>query len=322
MNPSPIKWPEGKDFAFTVFDDSDFVTMENGPPVYDLLSELGFRTTKSVWPCSPGSETDHTSDAIYDYDIGGDTCDDRDYLNWVLDLQRQGFEIGFHNATFVTSRRGFTKKALDAFREKLGGDPRTYATHFQCLEGMYWGSARLSGVNKLVYNLLNRFRTHGVFQGQVEGSEYFWGDLCRDRIDYVRNFVFGDINTLKVCPEMPYFDRDRAFVKSWFASSEGPDVRTYNETLCEANQDQLEAEGGACIMYTHFGKGFWDGKQVDPTFNRLMKRLSQKNGWFVPVATLLDYLNDQRGIHTLTSSERSALERRWLMHKLRVRGSS
>ena len=26
--------------------------------------------------------------------------------------------------------------------------------------------------------------------------------------------------------------------------------------LTEAAQDRLEAEGGACIMYTHFGHGF------------------------------------------------------------------
>jgi hypothetical protein len=45
-----ITWPEGKRFAFTVFDDTDGMTMLNGPPIYDFLADLGFLTTKSVWP--------------------------------------------------------------------------------------------------------------------------------------------------------------------------------------------------------------------------------------------------------------------------------
>lgn len=45
-----IPWPDGKRFAFTIFDDTDHQTLENVPPVYDFLSDLGLRTTKSVWP--------------------------------------------------------------------------------------------------------------------------------------------------------------------------------------------------------------------------------------------------------------------------------
>ena len=43
-----IPWPHGKRFAFTVFDDTDSATLENVSPVYALLRDLGFRTTKSV----------------------------------------------------------------------------------------------------------------------------------------------------------------------------------------------------------------------------------------------------------------------------------
>ena len=44
------RWPDGKAFAFSVFDDTDLSTLENAPAVYRLLRDLGFRTTKSVWP--------------------------------------------------------------------------------------------------------------------------------------------------------------------------------------------------------------------------------------------------------------------------------
>jgi hypothetical protein len=42
-------WPDGKRFAFTVFDDTDSATLESVQGVYDLLADCGLRTTKSVW---------------------------------------------------------------------------------------------------------------------------------------------------------------------------------------------------------------------------------------------------------------------------------
>ena len=55
---------------------------------------------------------------------------------------------------------------------------------------------------------------------------------------------------------MPYHDPDRPYVNAWFAASEGADVTAFNRCLSEEHQDRLEAEGGACIMYTHFASGF------------------------------------------------------------------
>ena len=45
----PIRWPDGKDFAFTLFDDCDYQTAANVRGVYDFLTEIGLRTTKTVW---------------------------------------------------------------------------------------------------------------------------------------------------------------------------------------------------------------------------------------------------------------------------------
>jgi hypothetical protein len=87
--------------------------------------------------------------------------------------------------------------------------------------------------------------------------------------------------------------------------------------LSEKNQDILEEENGACIMYTHFGKGFYnDG--VDSRFESLMNRLRKKKGWFVPVSTLLDYLLQTRGHHDITDKERKRLERKWLLYKITI----
>lgn len=44
-----IIWPGGKSFAFTIVDDTDKTTLENGPVVYDFLNDLGIKITKTVW---------------------------------------------------------------------------------------------------------------------------------------------------------------------------------------------------------------------------------------------------------------------------------
>ena len=306
------QWPHGRRFAFTVFDDADSQTLANGKPIYDLLADLGFRTTKSVWPVrGPREPSDH-----------GETCDEPHYLRWVQALQRQGFEIGYHMATSHTSTRDETLRALDRFVEHFGSAPRTAANHYNCDEQIYPGPDRVSGVRRVAYNVLTRFRNHRRFFGHLPGHPLFWGDVCRARIPYVRNFVFGDINTLKQCPFMPYHDPDRPFVNYWFAASEGANVDAFNARIAEDAQDRLEAEGGACIMYAHFGLGFCRNGVVDSRFRRLMQRLAAKGGWFVPVGALLDHLRDTPEAGSqITAAQRSTLEWRWLRHKLRYRSA-
>lgn len=72
-------------------------------------------------------------------------------------------------------------------------------------------------------------------------------------------------------------------------------------------------------MYTHFAKGFQDDGRLHPQFKRLMTRLADLGGWYVPTAELLDHLRSQRGIHMLLPEERAALERRWLAQRVQTR---
>ena len=308
-----IQWPDGKSFAFTIFDDPDYQGSGSVEPVYALLSELGLRTTVSAWPVRGAGRPR----------IGGITCEDVAYREWLLDLQRKGFEIGLHNVTYHTSARPETSDGLERFKELFGHYPHSMANHSGCREGMYWGRDRLSGVHRLLYDLLHPHQSRNEFEGHKQHSPLFWGDLCQEKIRYVRNFTFSDINTLKACPFMPYQDPDRPFVQSWFAGSEGPCVTTFTNLLCEENQDRLVAEGGASIMYTHFSQGFVENGRVHKRFEVLMRRLSRLNGWFVPVHTLLDFLATTQTTHIIRRSDRSHLERRWLLQKiLKTRGRS
>jgi hypothetical protein len=305
----PVRWPDGKRFALSIFDDTDRATIENVPHVYRLLRDLGFRTTKSVWPI-----TGPRPPAV----AGGSTCDDPTYLAWVKELATEGFEIALHNVTYHGSTREEVRRGLDRFVELFGHDPASMANHTECEDGMYWGAARLTGSRRAIYKVM-MLRREKRFWGHVPGSPHFWGDMCREHVRYVRNFTFSDINTLKVCPWMPYHDPERPYVRAWFASAEGADCTIFNQTMTEASQDRLAEEGGACILYTHFGKRFVEGGTVDARFAALMKRLARLGGWVVPVTTLLDYIAAQRGgVHLLTPSERARLEWRWLRHKIAV----
>lgn len=304
-------WPGGRQFAFTVFDDPDGLTRDARLFVYPLLAELGFRTTRAVWPLGPLPGTE----------FFGETCASREYREDAQRFQENGFEIAYHNAAPHSSSRAQIIESLDRFREYFGSDPSSMANHMENADSMYWGAARLSGVRKPIYNAMTRGRNKDRFLGHVPGSEFYWGDVCQARIRYCRNFVFRDINTLLACPIMPYGDPDRPFVQAWFSAADGTDCESFVKAISEQNQDRLEAQGGLCILYTHFGKYFAENNHINPEFERLLKRLSRKNVWFAPVSTILDYLRQQNGACVITPAQRARLEWRWLREKA-LRGTS
>lgn len=307
---SHVLWPDGKDFAFTIFDDPDAQTVEDGKLVYGLLAELGLRTTRGVWPGTP----------VRTPNSGGACCEEREYVRHTQLLQAAGFEVGYHNNTKHSSTRDEIVAGLDRFKELFGRDPSAMANHYNA-DAVYWGPARVTPPLRGVYTLATLGRTAGRHYGHIPGHPSFWGDVCRQRIEYCRNFVYSNINTLAACPAMPYHDPARPFVNAWYASTEGSDASRFLRAVDERSQDRLEAEGGACIMYVHFGLGFVDGGRTAQRFVELMRRLSRKNGWFVPVSTLLDYLRERQGVTTLTGTERRRLETRWILEKL-FRGTS
>ena len=301
-----ISWPNNKQFAFTIFDDTDRANLKDIQLVYQFLDELGFKTTKSVW-VTKGNKPHESS---------GVTCDDTMYLNWLLELKNKGFEIGYHNTTYHSSHREEIKEGLKKFVKIFNQNPNVMANHSANRENIYWGPHRLSGPRRVIYNILTRYKKNGFYKGHDESSPYFWGDLCKEYITYVRNFVFSDINTLKCCPYMPYQDPEKSYVNYWFASSEGHNVNVFNKCLSNENQDRLEEEGGACIMYTHFADGFYQNGKLSEQFKIQMKRLSKKNGWFVPLSTLLEFLKKKNKTQIISNSQRRALEWKWLFDKL------
>lgn len=300
-----VNWPDGKSFAFTIFDDTDGGEVENLTPLYAIITELGFRITKSAWPLA-------TPDAPA---WRGQTCADAEYLAFVKKLQGDGHEIGYHHASCMSSERARTIEGIERFKEWFG-PPVVGSNHYDNLESMYWGPARLSGLARLAFRVMTRFKSL-PYQGHVPGSPYFWGDVCQKELAYFRNFVHADINTLRKCPYMPYHDAGRPYVQAWYGSSDGGDADRFFKLLALANQERLERERGACIVYTHLARGFMRDGKVRDEFRTLMTMLAKRNGWFVPTGQLLDYLRDQHGgIYGLSKRERRGLEWSWLWDKM------
>jgi len=309
--PSPkIDWPDDRRFAFTVVDDTDRATLDNVMPVYEFLDGLGVRTTKTVWPLPPSG----------DFVNGGADLSDPKYRRWLIDLQNAGFEIALHGVSAGPTDRARAAEGLDRFASVFGHDPAIHANHVGQPQCLYWGADKLDGMPRTVYRVINGLRRSDTrYYGHDDTSTWFWGDLCQDRIKYVRRFVFRDVNTLAADPFMPYHDPDRPYVRYWFSSSEAGGVDGFHRLLSEKNQDRLMREGGACIVYTHFAFGYYRDGQLDPRYKYLMERLAGLPGWFVPASTLLDYVGAVRGFPDITTSPRvnAAMQWRWLSERLR-----
>jgi hypothetical protein len=279
-----------------------------------MLREYGLRTTKTVWPmdCPEGSRNF----------FAAETLQNKDYLAFAHDLADAGFEIAFHGATMESSRRERTLEALELIRSEFGRYPRLSCNHGQNRENLYWGFKRF---HSAPVRLLSRFLRRGdgnAYEGEVESSPFFWGDACRDRIQYVRNLTFERLNLLAVDPATPYHLASAPYVRYWFSTADAPDVRAFNRLLSQERIDRLEAEGGVCIVSTHLGKGFVKDGRVDPATESLLKYMADKRGWFVPVSEMLDRLLVTGRGRTLTRGQLMRLELRFLMERIKRRRPS
>lgn len=309
---STITFPQGKRFAFTIIDDTDCATIGNVRPVYEYLHHLGFRTTKTVWPLPGHHPQDRNAPA--------QTLADADYLEFIRQLQAWGFEIALHNARSYSCPREETLRGLEEFRQLLGDYPSVQANHMFNHEALYWGTARLD-----LWPVRRLFSALRVVRGQPEDSEghrreshYFWGDLCQRFIQYVRGFTFSTVNVLRVNPTLPYHDPKRPYVRLWFSANEAMNVTEFNRLLDTGGQEQLEQEGGICIVATHLASGFVRDNKLNPETMRLLTQLAQRPGWYVPVSELLDFLVEQFGVRTLPAAERRRMEWYWLMSRARL----
>lgn len=278
-----FRFPDQKRFAFTILDDTDDATVENVQPVYDLLTELGFRTTKTVWPldCPEGSRLYHA----------GQTLADPEYLSFVRGLVAKGFEIAYHGATMESSTRERTERGLRAVSSLLGVTPSIHCNHGQNRENVYWGAARYrTSAIRIPVAIVERVLRRPRYSGHVPGSPYFWGDLCRNQFRFVRNFTFSTLNSGIVPPCRPYRLRSTPWVQYWFNTADAPDAGDFKRLVTPRRIQRLCHDGGVCIMSTHLGKRFVRNGRVDPEVEDSLRYIASLPGWFRPVSEVLELL--------------------------------
>jgi hypothetical protein len=274
-------YPDGREFAFSILDDTDDSTVANSKPIYDLLFEVGLRTTKTVWPldCPEGSKN---------Y-FAGSTLADPEYRAFAHKLRERGFELTWHGATMESSPRERTHRGLEVFRQEFGHYPTLHCNHGENRENIYWGRKRYRNPLLRLVHRSARAGTGPDFSGEDEASPYFWGDLCREHFRFVRGFNWHQVNTLRCDPDLVYRLSWTPYVNCWFSTSHAPDVREFNRLVTRRSVDRLRAERGVCILSTHLGKGFVRDGRVDPAVEDTLRYLATLPGWFVPVSMILEH---------------------------------
>jgi hypothetical protein len=307
MRPRYVRptWPNGRLFAFTIIDDTDQATIDNIKPIYDYLNKLGLKTTKTVWVL-PTNNPEHIPNQ-------GMSLQDTSYKDFVLDLKSKGFEIALHGARGGSSKRDEILTAIETYKDIIGDYPKIHINHSSNKDNLYWGIHKLSfSPIKLLYKL-KQFESD--FEGHSEYSEYYWGDIAREHITYVVKFSFFETNILKVYPRIPYHDNKRPYVNYWFHSSDGGRVDSFKELLSSGNLDHLEKEGGLCIVYTHFGKGFCNNGEIISSIKERLDDVASRKGWFAPAGDILDHLRKHNDT-TIGHRDKIYLDLRWALEKI------
>ncbi len=291
-----MEFPKGKQFAFTIIDDTDSDQIENTRPVYEFLSKLGIKTTKTVWALP--SRDRYKGLSLSDYK----------YRQYIKKLQRDGSEIAFHNVGSGRFTRQDVLDGLEIFKQFIGHYPTIQINHGENADNIYWGTKRFS--------LLKPLWRFSKFRGDDPESIHFWGDYHQKYIRFTRNFTFKNLNTLKADPFMPYRDMNKPFANYWFSASAAPDIEKFNQLVNQEKLDRLIAEDGLAIIYTHFASGFTRGGRLDRTFQRNMAYLARRNGWFAPAGEILEYLLKHGRGEQIAGPDKFKLELRWLINRL------
>jgi hypothetical protein len=283
--------PFGKAFAVSLVDDTDGANVCTTRRAYELLAENGILCTKTVWPF----EATALSGGYERLRSTADTLQVRPYRLLCERLHETGFEIALHTASAGDSTREETIAAYDLFESIFGHPPATNIMHGRNRENIYWGKhAFPDGVWK---RLTARLEPTD-FAGHQLSSPFYWGDLCRERSRYVRQFETLSVDTLRFDPATPYHDADKPDVPWWFSASYGASGRLV-DLFSGRNVDRLATARGVSIVHTYLHDYVADrgGEWGELQFRAMLARLAARSdGWYVPVATLLDRMRAVRTI--------------------------
>ncbi len=298
-----MNWPNNKEFAFTVIDDTDNATVDNINAVYKHLYDKNIITTKTIW-VYPSRDR-----------FTGQTIDDEIYLKFLLDLEDKGFEIQLHNVGSGDFKRKEIIDGLEKFKSSFNRYPSMHINHSSNSDNIYWGFKRYGFILKTIIKLVKGKKRE--FYGDDINSDFFWGDHSKKHIKYIRNRVFNGVNTLKYDPKMPFKEKNKPYSNYWFSSSDGHTIEEFNDLISKENIDKLKQQKGLCIVYTHFASDFVNSKgELNQTFKNRIDYLSKQNGWFAPASEILDYLTAKQIHNKISSFYVNVLDVKWVINRI------
>ncbi len=310
MAVAELRWPPHPYRAgFTITDDTDAADLASVRAVYDVLAAHGVRVTKTVWAFPPLEPCGIP--ALPPSIQRGITLEDPGYLSYCMDLAAKGFEITLHGATAGNNRRATIERAF-ALLDRHFPHAHTYICHAKNADNPYW-QEKVVARGPLRWLVKVYARGHRC-SGEDPASAYFWGDLCRERVRYIRLYRTRDPNTLAANPSMPYFEREKPYVRSWFAATKRSFAAvTVTEDGVLAS---LERDWGLCVLYQYLyrwaepGTGHAGDPRVRPEFVRGVERLAaHPRVWCDTATRLLDRVRLLHGV-VLAARERSL----WLVN--------
>lgn len=276
------------DAGFCITDDTDDATLIQTKAVYDFLVQHKFVTTKTVWPYSPSEPCGIP--ATPQSTLRGITLENLEYLNYCKMLSSQGYEICLHGASAGNNIRKSTVEAFN-FLNTHFGDSDTFICHSKNAENLYWENK----VTSLFpfKQMLEHYSKHTT-SGEITESPYFWGDICQSRVKQIRLYRTREINTLKVNPSMPYYDKNKPYVNYWFSATK----RRIADCATDYAIESLKKENGLIVLYQYLHRyaDFRTGL-LNNRFVAAIERLSSEH--YLQIATTSKHMDRLRRIRNV-----------------------
>jgi hypothetical protein len=259
-----LSWlPGSYKAAVSITDDPDNGSLPRFKAIYDFLMEINFPTTRAMWVYP---KTEYTGTPPLKIDFTASLLSDPECLQYCKKLQSKGFEICLHGASCGNNNRKRTLDALN-FVEEHFKSSQVFICHSKNAENLYWDA---NTANFPVEKKLLQLYTKNRCFGEMPDSQYFWGDICREKINFIRLYRTRSVNTLAFNPSMPYHDFSKPFVNYWFSATKGYIPNLFSEN----NLDQLCDQNGASILYQYMHKYVNEDLKIPKQLRETMERVA------------------------------------------------
>jgi len=227
--------------GFCITDDTDAATFKQTQTVYDYLMSKSVVTSKTVWPFKPNEACGIPATPAST--LRGVTLENTEYLNYCKELDKEGYEICLHGASAGNNSRQKTENAFTLMNQNFVPSD-TFICHSKNAENMYWEDKTTS---TFPFNLILKSYSKHSCSGELPTSKYYWGDICKSRINQIRLFKTRHMNTLKRNPSMPYYDVNKPMVNSWFSATK----RSISDCTTNEVLEKLKEENGLVVLYQY-----------------------------------------------------------------------